>query len=137
MSATALLNTLTSRGIVARVENGDLKLRPAHSLDVEMLAAVRAAKAELLTLLTATLATATGVAAATDAPPALQKMPGMELCDAGPLLGLWLWRGWCVPPRRMPAYRRSHQQRGAAASGAAAASSAAATSQATGETELS
>ncbi len=53
MTAPALLDALAARGVVARVEAGDLKLRPARSLDAEMLAAVRANKADLMTLLTA------------------------------------------------------------------------------------
>jgi hypothetical protein len=53
MTAPALLDALAARGVVARVEDGDLKLRPACSLDAALLAEIRAAKAELLALLQA------------------------------------------------------------------------------------
>ncbi len=51
MSAISLLQTLNARGVEARVEDGQLKLRPAHLLDTALLQEVRVAKAELLELL--------------------------------------------------------------------------------------
>ncbi len=51
MTPTVLLEALHSRGVSARVENGDLKLRPARSLDAETLGLVREHKAALLALL--------------------------------------------------------------------------------------
>ncbi len=51
MSAAALLETLQARGISARVENGDLKLKPARVLDSALLDSLRCYKSELLELL--------------------------------------------------------------------------------------
>ena len=51
MSTAMLLHTLATRGVVVRIDGGDLKLSPARSLDAVILADVRHHKAELLSLL--------------------------------------------------------------------------------------
>jgi hypothetical protein len=61
MTAPALLDVLAARGVVARVDGGELKLKPARSLDAALLAEVRANKADLLTLLTASAAQPSGL----------------------------------------------------------------------------
>ncbi len=100
MTATLLLAELHRRDVVVMENAGRLELDvPDGALDAALLAEVRAAKAELLALLAAT-------------PPALQAWPGLELCDDGPLLGLWHWRGFIMPTQAtMPAYRRYYQQK--------------------------
>lgn len=51
MTAAALLETLQRRGISARVECGDLKLKPVAALDAALIASIRCNKSELLELL--------------------------------------------------------------------------------------
>jgi hypothetical protein len=53
MTAPVLLKELAARGVVAHADGDELVLRPARSLDAEMLAEVRAHKADLMALLTA------------------------------------------------------------------------------------
>ncbi len=116
MTATAFVEGLQSRGALLEVDGARLRVTPSAVLTDADRSAWREHKAAILEL----LESGSQGHAAPDAPPALQKMPGMELHDDGPLLGLWLWRGWCVPTAAtMPDFRRYHQQRSAAASGAA------------------
>ena len=52
MTAAEVLAELTSRGVAVRADGGLVRMRPADRLDAELLAQVRARKAELLAMLT-------------------------------------------------------------------------------------
>ena len=52
MTAAALLARLTGLGVSAEVDHGALRLRPASVIPPDLLAEVRASKAEVLALLT-------------------------------------------------------------------------------------
>ncbi len=51
MTPAALLSSLESRGVVARVDGEDLRLYPASGIDARVLAEVKAAKPEIVALL--------------------------------------------------------------------------------------
>jgi hypothetical protein len=53
LTALELLHEIEARGVSLRLQLGELKLRPAASLDARVLAEVRAAKPELVELLRA------------------------------------------------------------------------------------
>jgi hypothetical protein len=53
MTPAALLSSLESRGVAARIDGGELRLRPASALDARVLADVRAMKPQLVELLRA------------------------------------------------------------------------------------
>jgi hypothetical protein len=51
MTPAALLSSLESRGVAARIDGGELRLRPALGPDARVLAEVRAMKLPLMALL--------------------------------------------------------------------------------------
>lgn len=51
MTAPTLLREIESRGVAARIDDGELKLRPASRLDSQVLAELRALKPEIIALL--------------------------------------------------------------------------------------